>query len=154
MQLPRRAHAIVHGWHLSIVPTKLNLVGIVWRDVHLPVNGKIVPMLNYYEGVYQIVQLNPPTVSSITIETDSSTKQMLLNPDKSDWFMRFHARRIYAMIKSYAQVHFSPFNHQTVRISKFISRMSGTPPINTDNIAILYNSICDRDQIFFCSFFY
>ena len=43
------------GWRLSIVPTRQVLVGILWRDIHQPQHGRIVQMLNYYEGIFQLL---------------------------------------------------------------------------------------------------
>ena len=107
----------------------------------LPCKGSV---LNYYEGVYLILQLIPPMVSSLTIEADSSLQQSLLHPDHSKWAMRFQARRLHAMITNYEQVNFSVLHPQTVRISKLISRNSGNSPMNIDNMDILYNSIRHR----------
>ena len=72
------------GWRLSIVQVKQDLVGIMWRDIHQPVKGRIEQALNYYEGMCRILQIVPNYVSSITIEVDKSIQQNLLNPYQSD----------------------------------------------------------------------
>ena len=53
--ITRLVAARIQSWRLSIVPTSHNLIGIMWRNLHYPVKGRIVLMLNYYEGVYQIL---------------------------------------------------------------------------------------------------
>ena len=82
--------------------------------------------------------------SPITIETDASLQKMLLNPEQSDWRMRFKARKLHALVTSFDHVRFSPLHPHTVRFSKLRSRFSGPPMLNVDNIDILYNSISER----------
>ena len=142
------------GQRLSIVPTRHVLVGILWRDIHQPQYGRIVQVLNYYEGIFQLLQLLPYNEQSISIETKLSLQQILLNPSHFDWVKRFQPRKLHAVIKSFQQVQFTLLHFETVRISKLISRNAGTPPINFGNIEHLYNSIRDqgsrsfRDYIF------
>eukprot|EP00268_Persea_americana_P015669 TRINITY_DN17339_c0_g1_i2.p1 TRINITY_DN17339_c0_g1~~TRINITY_DN17339_c0_g1_i2.p1 ORF type:complete len:140 (+),score=17.89 TRINITY_DN17339_c0_g1_i2:40-420(+) len=120
------------------------LVGIMWRDIHHPWKEQRVQLLNYYDGIFQLMQLVPADASPITIETDASLQNILLHPDQSEWLMRFQARRVHALFNSFHHVRFSPLHPHTVRFSKLISRLSGPPMLNVDNIDILYSSIIER----------
>ena len=96
--------------------------------------------LHIYDGIYQLLQLVPPDISSITIETDTSLHTLLLNPAHSEWASGFQARRLYAVVNSFGPVQFVPLHPQTVCFSKIISRFLGPPLLNVDNIDLLYHS--------------
>lgn len=132
-----------NGWRLSIVQTNQVLVGILWRDIHQPKHAQIAQVINFYEGVFQLLHLLPHTEHSITIEAVISLQHLLLDPSKSDWRERFQVRRLHAVIKSFQQVQFSLIHPKTLRFSNFISRNVGTIPINFCNLENLYNSLRD-----------
>ena len=90
--ITRLVAARIQGWCLSIVPTSHNLIGIMWRDLHYPVKGQIVLMLNYYEGVYQILPRIPPMVSSLTVEANFSLQQSRLHPYHFEWAILPHQK--------------------------------------------------------------
>ena len=113
VHIPRPITERIHGCCLSNVPTSHSLIGIMWRDLHQPLQGRIVPVLNYYKGIFQILNSIPIMVSSLTIEADSSLHQILLHPAHSKWTVRFHARRIHAVITNYENMHFSLLHPET-----------------------------------------
>jgi len=99
-----------------------------------------VQSLHLYDDLYQLLQLVPLDISSITIETDTSLQNILLNPTKSEWTLRFQARCLHAVVTSFGHVQFVHPQPQTVRFSKIISRFPGPPLLNVDNIDLLYHS--------------
>ena len=129
------------GWCLSITTLPLVFVGILWRDTHHPWKGRRVQSLHIYEGLYHLLQLVPPDISSITLETDTSLHTLLLNPDQSEWALRFRAQRLHAVVNSFGPVQFVNLHPQTVRFSKIISRFPGPTLFNVDNIDLLYYSV-------------
>ena len=126
-------------WRFSVTTLPLSLVGILWRDTHHPWRGRRVQSLQLYDGLYQLFQLVPPDISSITIETDTALQRILLNPAKSNWKWRFKARRLHAVVTSFGHVQSVHPHPQTVRFSKVISRFPGPPLLNVDNIDLLYH---------------
>ena len=103
-----------------------------------------MPLVNSYDGIYHLLQIVPPDVSSIIIEVDSSLQKIFLNPAQPEWHMLFHARRLHAIVTNFAQVSFARLHPQTMKFSKIISQSPGPPLLNVDNIVLLYNSITAR----------
>lgn len=129
-----------HGWRLSIVPTRQVSICILWQDFHQPIKGRIEQLLNYYEGIFRILQFVPNYVPSITIETEIPIQQRLLNPNQPEWPMRFQARRLNLVINRFERVHFSLVHPSTVRFIKVITRMFGTATNDVNNLGQLYTS--------------
>ena len=128
------------GWRFSITTLPLILVGILWRDTHYPWRGCRVHSIHLYDDLYQLLQIVPPDISSLIIETDTSLQNIILNPAKSEWPLRFPARRLHAVVTSFGHVQFVHPHPQTVCFSKIISRFPGPPLLNVDNIDLLYHS--------------
>ena len=84
---PLMAANLVHerpsGWWFSILTLPLSLVGILWRDTHHPWRGRQVHSMHLYDDLYQLLQIVPPDISSLIIETDTSLQHLLLNPATS-----------------------------------------------------------------------
>ena len=47
------------------------------------------------------MQLIPDNVAHITFQADSTLHQVLLNPQVSDWKVRFQVRRLHAFINKF-----------------------------------------------------
>ena len=106
-----------------------------------PLEEKKSAVTAFYDGIYHLLQLVPPDISSITLATDTSLHTLLLNPNQSEWASRFRARRLHVVVNSFGPVQFVNLHPQTVRFSKIISRFPGPPLLNVDNIDLLYYSI-------------
>lgn len=61
-----------HGQRLSIVQTRQDLVGVLWLDLHQPVQVRIESVLNYYARIFRILEIVQHNVSSLNIETENS----------------------------------------------------------------------------------
>ena len=92
-----------HGWRLSITNVGQLIVGILWRDINIPLCAQIELTLNYYSGVFHIMHIIPIQVQHITIEADPSLTMIMINPSTSDWNVRFHARQIHPVITRFDQ---------------------------------------------------
>lgn len=72
------------GWRLSISSIGQLVVGILWKDNNMPMCAQIEGNLNFYSGVFHILQIVPSHIRRATIEADSSLAQILILPSKSD----------------------------------------------------------------------
>ena len=94
------------GWRVSICSIDTLIVGILWSDVHTPNKGRSycggVDLL--FKAVFRIMQLIPDNVAHITFQEDSTLHQVLLNPQVSDWKVRFQVRRLHAFIHKFEHI--------------------------------------------------
>ena len=93
-----------HGWRLSITCVGQLVVGILWRDIKIPMGAQIEQNVNYYSAIFHIMQIITTNVTHITIEANSSLTKVMLNPSNSDWHVRFHVRRLHSVITRFDQV--------------------------------------------------
>lgn len=97
-------------------------MGILWRDINVPLCAQIELNFNYYSGVFHIMQIIPIHVQHITMEADPSLTMFMFNPSISDWTVRFQVRQIHSVITRFDHLQASKIHPQTMRFSKFISR--------------------------------
>lgn len=64
--------AVRPGWRTSVCSVSNDIVGILWSDVHQPVTGGIESAVDYYSGVFQLLQIIPNLVTHISVEADSA----------------------------------------------------------------------------------
>lgn len=149
---PKMILRMIPGWRLSICSNNNQLVGILWTDIHKPMAGLIEQDLNLLLTVKRIMQLIPETLTRITIEANSALSQILLNPQKSDWKVRFQARSLHAILQNFEQVQFLLLHPRTARFSKVLSRHSANTHIDQHALEHLYRqNIGENDEDFLSS---
>ena len=71
------------GWRLSICSSRHLIIGILWKENDHPIEGAIHSCLDFYPGIFCLIQLVPAHLSSFLTEADSSLSKILRHPHKS-----------------------------------------------------------------------
>ena len=82
------------------------IVAILWSDVHTPKECHIEKEFTSFKAVFQIMQPGPDNVTHITFEADSTLHEVLLNPQVSDWKVRFKVTRLQAFIQKFEHIQY------------------------------------------------
>ena len=94
------------GWRVSICSIDTLIVAILWSDVHTPKECHIEKEFTSFKAVFQIMQPGPDNVTHITFEADSTLHEVLLNPQVSDWKVRFKVTRLQAFIQKFEHIQY------------------------------------------------